>query len=397
MRKTPKELTTNNFSIMNLLLILFLRTTFISRDDYYYYDYDYGSGDESQWEQIINRNNEVASLRENLFTNYSSDIRPVIDYYDSVNLEYGIEVVSLDYFDQKAESIEFNLNMIFRWNDEYLNWDLEQYKVEYISVSESDIWTPDVELYNAGSKPVVYDQKGGMKLYSNGDIMWIRPIRYQFSCKLDLHNFPYDTQSCSMLFGSWKFSKQYFDMKPFSEVDDYLNISVSDDFYHNEWEITEVSCKHEDIEYLCCPGDLWPNSEFTVTLQRSYHKYLVVMVMCLVLVLSGLTVVLMSVKLYRRFYILVFIPLTVIWLQVYIADKIPVLEYSTKLEQYLVMCFTIIMLCTFESGIIYNALTSDINVIKKYLDHIKYFDLFFRTGVIISFVISAIIYISNRT
>ena len=375
MRKTPKELTSNNFSIMNLLLILFLRTTFISRDD----------------DQIIN--NKVASLRNILFTNYSIDTRPVIDYYDSVNLEYGIEVVSLDYFDQKGESIAFNLNMIFRWNDEYLIWDLKQCGVEYISVSESDVWTPDVELYNAGSKPVLYDQTGGMKLYNTGDIMWIRPIRYQFSCKLDLHNFPYDTQSCSMLFGSWKFSKQYFNMNPFSEEDDYLNISVSADFYHNEWTITKVFSKHEDIEYLCCPGDLWPNSEFTVTLQRSYHKYLVVMVMCLVLVLSGLTVALMSVKLYSRFYILVFIPLTIIWLQVYIADKIPVVEYSTNLEQYLVMCFTIIMLCTFESGIIYNALNSDIHHIKKYLNHIKYFDLFFRIGIIISFITCAAIYI----
>ena len=81
---------------------------------------------------------------------------------------------------------------------------------------------------------------------------------------------------------------------------------------------------HEDIEYLCCPGQLWPNTEFSVTLKRSYHKYLEVMIMSFVLILTGLTVALMSVKFYRRFYILVFVPLTIIWLQVYIADKIPI-------------------------------------------------------------------------
>ncbi len=367
-------------------------------DDYYnfYYDNDYGSGDD-YFLQVKN----VENLRRNLFLNYSLDTRPVIDYSDSVDLQYGIEIVSLDYFDQKAESIELNINMIFTWRDEYLNWDIFEYGIDYISVDKSEIWTPDVELYNAGSQPVVYDQTGSMKLYFTGDVLWMRPIRYQFSCKLNLHNFPYDSQTCSMLFGSWKFSKASFNMYPFSEYDMFSNISVSRDFYHNEWEITNTSCTHEDIEYLCCPGELWPNTDFSITLKRSYHKYLVVMIMSFVLILTGLTVALMSVKFYRRFYILVFVPLTIIWLQVYIADKIPIVEYSTTLEQYLVMCFTVTMLCTFESGIIYNLINAHDLKIREYIQKnakkVKIFDFFFRTGVILSFIIGSIIYMSNST
>ena len=76
--------------------------------------------------------------------------------------------------------------MIYTWTDEYLRWNLYEYGIDYISVDKSEIWTPDVELYNAGSQPVVYDQTGGMKLYYTGEVLWIRPIRYQFSCKLNL-------------------------------------------------------------------------------------------------------------------------------------------------------------------------------------------------------------------
>ena len=375
-------------------------------DDYYYgnvnenynfySDDDYGSGDSE-----INELRNVENLRRRLFTNYSIDTRPVIDYDQSVELHYGIEIVSLDYFDQKAESIELNINMIYSWTDEYLRWNIFEYGIDYISVDKSEIWTPDVELYNAGSQPVVYDQTGSMKLYFTGDVLWVRPIRYQFSCKLDLQRFPYDSQTCSMLFGSWKFSKESFDMQPFTDDDYFRNISVSEDFYHNEWEITNTTCSHEDIEYLCCPGQLWPNTEFSITLKRSYHKYLVVMIMSFVLILTGLTVALMSVKFYRRFYILVFVPLTIIWLQVYIADKIPIVEYSTTLEQFLVMCFTVTMLCTFESGIIYNLLNSSDSKIITFIETnskgIKLFDLFFRTGVILSFIIGSIIYMTNST
>ena len=107
----------------------------------------------------------------------------------------------------------------------------------------------------------------------------------------------------------------------------------------------------------------------------------------------------MSMRYFRRFYILVFIPLTIIWLQVYIADKIPVVEYSTTLEQYLVLCFTTTMLCTFESGIIYNLLnyedTRIKEVINKNLEMIKVFDLVFRSGVILSFIVGAAIYMTD--
>ena len=94
-------------------------------------------------------------------------------------------------------------------------------------MDKSEIWTPDVELYNAGSQPVVYDQTGGMKLYYTGEVLWIRPIRYQFSCKLNLRDFPYDSQTCTMLFGSWKFSKDSFDMRPFND-EEFRNISMSE-------------------------------------------------------------------------------------------------------------------------------------------------------------------------
>ena len=369
---------------------------YLNDDNYNFYsDDDYGSGDDDFF-----RVRNVENLRRNLFTGYDKNTRPIIDYDSAVELQYGIEIESLDYFDQKAESIELNINMIFTWRDEYLRWNLYEYGIDYISVDKSEIWTPDVELYNAGSQPVVYDQTGAMKLYNTGEVLWIRPIRYQFSCKLNLRDFPYDSQTCSMLFGSWKFSKDSFDMRPFND-EEFRNISVSENFYHNEWEITETNCTHEDIEYLCCPGQLWPNTEFTVTLKRSYHKYLVVMIMSFVLILTGLTVALMSVKFYRRFYILVFVPLTIIWLQVYIADKIPIVEYSTTLERFLVMCFTVTMLCTFESGIIYNLINAGNENIRNYIKTkskwIKTFDLFFRVSVILSFIIGSIIYMTNST
>ena len=52
------------------------------------------------------------------------------------------------------------------------------------------------------------------------------------------------------------------------------NISISDDFSHNEWNIIDVNVTHTDVEYLCCPGEYYPNtfsrsaSEFDLQLQQ---------------------------------------------------------------------------------------------------------------------------------
>ena len=59
------------------------------------------------------------------------------------------------------------------------------------------------------------------------------------------------------------------------------------------------------------------------------------------------------------------------------------------------------MLCTFESGIIYNLINwGDTNVseyISKKFKYIAYFDIVFRGCVIFSFIIASIIYLSNST
>ena len=136
-----------------------------------------------------------------------------------------------------------------------------------------------MELYNAAEKPVIYDKNGAVKVFSDGTVLYTRPTKYSFSCTLNLVDFPFDTQSCVMTFGSWKYTKEVLDLKPFDENDIFKNISINQNFSHNEWNIIDVNVTHEDVEYLCCPGDYYPNSFFTITLKRNPQKYLVVIIM----------------------------------------------------------------------------------------------------------------------
>ena len=320
-----------------------------------YYNNDYSGGDYIGEAPTAFMNYEEDVI-DDLFDNYDKKSRPVKNNSKAVLLNYGLEIKSLEFFDQKAENIQLNFWLTLRWYDEYLNWDYYTLPVDFIDVNSNDIWLSDFELYNSAMKPYIYETKSVIKLNYDGKVTWVRPVIYTFSCKLDLHEFPFDTQVCNMTFGSWKFSKNFLDLKPFQDDEDelYSAIFVSEDFSHNEWNIINVSYEHADYEYNCCPGELWPNTKFIITLQRNPNKYLVVIIMSVVLTCAALTVMFFKVSNYRRTYVLVFIPLTIIWLQIYIASKIPVISYPTLMENFFIVCYVIMMIGVIESGLLYS-------------------------------------------
>jgi nicotinic acetylcholine receptor, invertebrate len=342
---------------MKLFFILF---SFIKINNAY--DLESGSGLESivsnDLESIVSNDLE-SDLRKHLFKNYSNEYRPVIDYKDNVKVNFTLNINSLESFDQISEKVKFNMEMNYVWYDEYLKWNKSLFDVEYINIGSEPIWKPDLELYNSASYPELWSLHGSTKIYHTGKVRWVLPILYSFSCPLKLDMFPFDTQNCQMDFGSWKMNKDFLDIRINPEFKNKQN-SVNEnslvnykDFNHNEWTITNIQYDTIDTEYLCCPGELWPITHINIFMTRKYHKYLIVMIMTAFLTISALVVNSLSAENYKRTYLLVFIPLSIIWLQLYIASKIPVIEYSTLMERFIMSSFITCILCALESSVVY--------------------------------------------
>ena len=68
--------------------------------------------------------------------------------------------------------------------------DLLQFKAEFLFPSSArDSWS-----YGPDQKAVVS---------SGGKVTWVPHINMKSFCQIDLTTFPYDTQVCSLKFGSW--------------------------------------------------------------------------------------------------------------------------------------------------------------------------------------------------
>ena len=306
-------------------------------------------------------------LRDKLFLNYTKYNLPVLDSSESITLRYGLEINDLVYFDQKSENIELSMTNVMSWKDNYLTWNITDRSPKYITTYLYNIWQPDFELYNAAAKPNVFEKNPVVKLYHDGTIEYIRHVSYSFSCKLDLTGFPYDTQNCKMLFGSWKYPKHILDLVPFIN-NTFKNFTINPSFSHNEWKIDGVSLEHKDNEYKCCPGEKWPNTEYSVVLRRNPQKYNILIIMSICITLSAISINTIKLYIYTRTYLLVFIPLTLIWLQIHISSKIPVIKEETRLERIVMTCFLTTIISTFQSGILYSVITNYNPILSRYFD-----------------------------
>jgi hypothetical protein len=317
----------------------------------------YMSGGEGM--NMTNTNSTISNV-------YDSRVRPVHDFHDSVNTTFSLKINSLEFFKQPEEKIKFNVELDLYWKDQLLTWDPINFNnVVSINVDPKEIWKPDIELYNSGDYPEIWTKKTSANLKYDGSIYWSIPMLFTFSCELKLENFPFDSQKCSMTFGSWKFNKGYLDIRVINETLLQKSIINYDGFKHNEWEIASATGITEDIEYKCCLGSYYPTSTLTIELQRKYTNYTIVIIMTVFLTLSSLNILLLSMEKYRRTFILVFIPLSIIWVQLYISSKIPVIEYSTKMENLLMACYYTCMIAAFYSGIFYCILNNELQILQK--------------------------------
>uniref|UniRef100_A0A3B5L3D2 5-hydroxytryptamine (serotonin) receptor 3A n=1 Tax=Xiphophorus couchianus TaxID=32473 RepID=A0A3B5L3D2_9TELE len=82
-----------------------------------------------------------------------------------------------------------------------LSWDEQECGTERVSVLREKLWVPDVHISEfmdenkSPQTPYVY-------LNNTGHVYDDKPIRVVSSCKLEIYNFPFDIQSCSLTFGS---------------------------------------------------------------------------------------------------------------------------------------------------------------------------------------------------
>jgi nicotinic acetylcholine receptor alpha-10 len=307
--------------------------------------------------------NQELDLKNDIFDGYNKYVRPVEYENEITDVEVGLAIQNLENFDQMKENIALNVWMRQNWKDNFLNWDENTTNIQSIALADHEAWVPDIELLNAANLPEIYTLEGGMLLYSSGEIMWSKPGVFTFSCPLDLHDFPFDTQTCKMKLGPWTLDDKKINLM--ANRDKSRQLDVMDSFSHSEWKVKSFSVSLKNSTRLCCPDSNYNYLEYVIELKRHSHYYKLNMGMTISLVLVSFIIMLMEPSNVSRTGTAVFIPLTILALQLTLASKIPVVGYYTTLDRFFVACFVTSMICSIESGIVYALLASKSKLMYK--------------------------------
>ncbi|XP_061595100.1 5-hydroxytryptamine receptor 3A [Cololabis saira] len=148
-------------------------------------------------------NATLVRLSEFLSSGYKKGVRPVKNWRTSTIVAIDLMVYSILNVDEKNQVLTTYVWYRQSWTDEFLVWDPEDFdEVTQVSIPTANVWVPDIlinEFVDVGKSPdipyVYVTHEGLVRNY--------KPIQVVTACTLNIYNFPFDVQKCSLTFQSW--------------------------------------------------------------------------------------------------------------------------------------------------------------------------------------------------
>ncbi|XP_048583770.1 neuronal acetylcholine receptor subunit alpha-10 [Nematostella vectensis] len=206
-----------------------------------------------------------------LFRGYSSEVRPVLNYTNPVQVKLDLAYSQLVELNGKSQILTSKVWIRQQWTNPFLTWNPSDYGgINFINVDPKLVWKPDLILYNSiqRNSGEMYNFNTKVVMTNDGVAKWYAPTEVRTICKIDISYFPFDTQSCTMLFGSWTYTGSYLNLSLQRSAADLSGYTLS-----GEWDLVSTSAKRNVVKYSCCP-DPYIDITYTFILQRKFLFYI---------------------------------------------------------------------------------------------------------------------------
>lgn len=235
----------------------------------------------------------LARLRADLLNDYDRGTYPFESIWNGQSqnrtglpVEVGINFHRVFKVDVTSSIADLIVWFRQRWRDPRLVWNPDDYgglQTVWFWVGTgtghggetSEIWTPDVELWNLESSLSSSLVDMAATVSSDGTVFWSRPGHLRPVCKfVGLNAFPFDTLSCTMEIGSWVYSGLY--LRPIKMDGVGYSIGGSDTAgeAYAEFSLVDVECEaHLYPPYPALPEEDWPVLFYHISFARAWQPY----------------------------------------------------------------------------------------------------------------------------
>ena len=165
-------------------------------------------------------------------------------------------------FNHETQALSMVFWLTMDWKDERLAWNPADYNgINETQVRPNNVWVPDLQLYNAADDNFRFgdltEQVMAVLSY-DGTVSWFPMVPYTFSCRMNLHYFPFDYQTCYIKLGTWIYGADTMNLKLKS---DKVNLNFFTK--SNTWHLVENYALVNEISAPRYP----PNEDQLFTLQ----------------------------------------------------------------------------------------------------------------------------------
>ncbi|KAJ8390988.1 hypothetical protein AAFF_G00097660, partial [Aldrovandia affinis] len=174
---------------------------------------------------------------------YNKLIRPAVNKSQQVTIAIQVSLSQLINVNEREQIMTTNVWLTQEWHDYRLMWDPQEYEgIKKLRIPSRHIWLPDIVLYNNADGTYEVSFYCNAVVSSNGDVFWLPPAIYKSACKIEVKNFPFDQQNCTLKFRSWTYDHTEIDLILTSDF------ASRDDFTPSgEWDIVSLpGRKNED-------------------------------------------------------------------------------------------------------------------------------------------------------
>ncbi|KAG7267673.1 hypothetical protein CRUP_024465 [Coryphaenoides rupestris] len=180
---------------------------------------------------------------------YNKMIRPALNKSEQVTISMQVSLSQLISVNEREQIMTTNLWLFQEWNDYRLSWDPDKYEgLKKLRIPAKMIWLPDIVLYN--NVDGVYEVSYCNAVVSHtGYIFWLPPAIYKSACAIQVRDFPFDRQNCTLKFRSWTYDRTEMDLALIGDA------ASRDDFTPSgEWDIVSLPARKNwdprDAAYL---------------------------------------------------------------------------------------------------------------------------------------------------
>ncbi|CAF1158999.1 unnamed protein product [Rotaria sordida] len=252
---------------------------------------------------------------------YNPIERPVQNDSNTLPVTMNLALQHIIDFDGKNEAIVISGWMTIMWNDYSLKWQPEEFgNIQTLRIPSTQIWTPDILLYNSADEKFDTTMKVNAVVQYNGDVLYVPPILFKSICSFNIAAFPFVRINLTAE------SSQ-------GQLDAYVKSA--------EWDLEDFSATNNGTKYECCPT-VYPYVLYTIRMRRrSLYYFTNIVLPCFLISCMTLLGFLLAPDSGEKLTLQITILLTIVMFSLLLSDIMPPSSNAIPIITVYFMCVMI--------------------------------------------------------